>query len=299
METSEAALRGRRRHAILCVLGSSAAFALAAACVKAVSPAIPTWEIVFFRSIFALPILALMLGRGGDWAQLRTRRPFGHVLRTAFGLVGMYGAFYGYATLPLATVTALGFAMPLFLTVLAVPLLGERVGPRRLSAVVVGLVGVMVMIRPWSEGADVALGPAAVVLVSVLAWALAMISIRKMGEAGERNIAIVAWFSIGSAVVSGLAMLPHWVTPTPLQLAFLVGTGLVSGVAQLLMTEAYRVGEPTLVAPFEYAAILYTTLLGLLIWGEAPDGWDGLGIAILVASGLYIWHREVTLGVRR
>lgn len=299
METQDTVVRARRRHAILCVLGSSACFAVAAAFVKAVAPPIPIWEVVFFRSLFALPVLILLIGREGDWAQLRTRRPGGHVLRTLFGLMGMYGAFYGYAALPLATVTALGFAMPLFLTVLAVPLLGERVGPRRLTAVLVGLVGVLVMIRPWAASDDVALGPSAVVMIGVLAWALAMISIRRMGEAGERNIAIVAWFSIGSALISGIAMLANWVTPTPLQLAFLVGTGLVSAVAQLLMTEAYRVGEPTLVAPFEYAAILYTTLLGLLIWGEAPDGWDGLGIAILVGSGLYIWHREVTLGVRR
>jgi drug/metabolite transporter (DMT)-like permease len=298
VETSVAALRAGRRHAILCILGSAVCFAVAAAFVKAVAPAIPTWEIVFFRSTLTLPVLLPLIRRAGGWRALRTARPLGHAIRTVTGMTGMYTSFAGYAVLPLATVTALGFSMPLFMTLLAVPLLGERLGWRRTAAALVGLLGVLIMIRPWQDGA-VPLGPALMVMFGVLGWTLAMITIRRMGAAGEPNVTIVAWFSIGTALVSLVMMLPVWVTPDPRQFAFLVATGIMSAFAQLLMTEAYRVGEPTLVAPFEYSAIIYTTAIGFLIWSETPDGWDALGVGVLVASGLYIWHREVTLGLRR
>ena len=88
-------------------------------------------------------------------------------------------------------------------------------------------------------------------------------------------------------------------TPDPWQFATLVSAGLMSGLGQWLMTEGYRAAETTLVAPFEYGAIIYATLLGIAIWGEWPDLWSLTGVAILIASGLYIWHREVTLGLRR
>lgn len=292
MSMSQAAPAAQRRRAILCVLGASALFTVAAALVKAVAPYVPVAEVVFFRSAVAFVVsLPLIRGQGG-WAALRTRRPWGHLGRTAAGLAGMFGSFYGYATLPLATVTALGFAMPLFLTALSVPLLGERVGPRRGAAVLVGLAGVLIMIEPWRSVGGLPAGPVLVVIFGVGAWALAMISIRRMGQAGERNITIVLLFTLACTVLSGLAVIPVWVTPSGWQWGALVGVGLFSAGAQLLMTEGYRSGEATLLAPFEYGAILYTTVLGLVIWGERPDLGDLAGIAILVGSGLYIWHRE-------
>jgi drug/metabolite transporter (DMT)-like permease len=216
--------------------------------------------------------------------------------------MGMAGAFYGYAMLPIATVTALGFTMPLFLTALSVVLLGERVGPRRWTAVLVGFCGVLLMLSPGAGGAKGLgddLGAILMVLLGALGWALAMISIRRMGDQGEQGVTIVLWFAIGAAAVAALASIPVWISPTPAQWALLAATGLVSALAQLLMTEAYRRGETTLIAPFEYSGILWTTLLGVLVWGEVPDGWDLAGFAVLVGAGLYIWHREVKLGVKR
>jgi drug/metabolite transporter (DMT)-like permease len=299
---SPTAVNAARRRAILCVLGASAAFALSAALVKSLGPNIPTIEIVLFRSLVAFIVIIPLLMRHGGWQALRTTRPLSHAVRTMYGFVGMLTSFYGYRVLPLAMVTALGFVMPLFLTVLSVPLLGERVGWRRATAILVGFAGVVVMVRPWSHGAGDdpgALGAVAFVVLGVMTWALAMISIRKMGRLGEPNVTIVAWFSLGSAGMAALFTVPVWVTPEPVQLAALLGVGVISGVAQLLMTEGYRTGETTLVAPFEYSAILYTTLLGMFVWGELPDEWNILGIAIVVASGMYIYRREVTLGIRR
>lgn len=296
----EHALRARaRRRGIILILAASATFALSAAFVKAIGTRLPVAEVILFRNLFALPALLPLVLASGGLAALATRNPMSHVARTLFGMMGMVGAFYGYVHLPLTTVTALGFTMPLFLTVLSVPLLGERVGWRRGAAVLVGFVGVLLMVRPSAEGME---GDGLAILLCLLGavgWALAMITIRRMGEAGESAVAIVFWFALGSAVLAGLAALPVWVWPTPLEWLLLLGIGLVSALAQVLMTDAYRRGETTLLAPFEYAGIVWTTALGAFVWAELPDGWDFAGIAVLVGAGLYIWHREVTLGVRR
>jgi drug/metabolite transporter (DMT)-like permease len=282
-------LAGQLR-AIAGVMGATLCFAVAGAFVKAVSPEIPVWQVVFFRSLLAFVVLARPLWREG-MAVVRVVHVGWHVARVSSGLVGMFAAFYGIAWLPFADVTALGFTMPLFLTVLSVPLLGEKVGWRRASAVVVGFLGVLLIVRP--AGGSIALGPALVVILGALAWAFSMVGIRRLGALGESNTTIVFWFSTAGVVVAGLLMLPDWVTPTPMQALFLVGTGLVSGVAQLMMTQAYRSGETTVVAPFEYVSILWAVAVGWLIWGEAPDISMLGGVAVLVASGLYILHREV------
>ncbi|RAI58948.1 DMT family transporter [Roseicella frigidaeris] len=287
-----------RRHAILMILGAAGLFSLAGALVKALDGSVPLAQVVLCRNLFALPALLPLLWRAGGLAALRTRHPGLHAVRLAGGLLGMVGAFYGYAVLPLATVTALGFTMPLFLTLLSIPLLGERVGPRRGGAVLAGFGGVLLMTLPGGAAGAHWLGLAAVLLGAV-GWALAMITIRRMGDAGEANVAIVLWFALGAMLVSGLVALPGWVPPQPGQWGLLIGVGLISALAQVMMTEAYRRGEATLLAPFEYSAILWTTGLGALVWSELPDGWDLLGMAVLVASGLFIWHREVTLGLRR
>ncbi len=294
-----AALARARRRGIALVLMASATFALAAAFAKAIGASVPVAEVILFRNLFAIPALLPVVLAAGGWAALRTRNPMSHAARTVFGMMGMVGAFYGYVHLPIATVTALGFTMPLFLTVLSVPLLGERVGWRRGIAVLVGFAGVMLMVRPGGEGMRGEGLAVTLCLLGSVGWALAMITIRKMGEAGESAVAIVFWFAVGSAVLAGIAAIPVWVWPTPLQWALLVGIGLVSAVAQVMMTSAYRSGETTLLAPFEYSGIVWTTALGGFIWAELPDMWDFAGIAVLVGAGLYIWHREVVLGVKR
>jgi drug/metabolite transporter (DMT)-like permease len=293
-----AAQRQARRRAVLLVLGAAALFSLAAACVKALEGKVPLAQVVLCRNLFAIPVLLPLLMAHGGLGALRTDRPGLHAIRMAAGLGGMFGAFYGYAHLPIATVTALGFTMPFFLTLLAIPLLGERVGPRRGAAILLGFLGVLLMTNP-TGGQRVDLLAVALVLLGAVGWAVAMITIRQMGTAGERNVTIVLWFAIGSAAVSAVVAAPVWIWPTAWQWLLLAGIGLISALAQMLMTEAYRRGEPTLLAPFEYSAILWTSILGVLVWSEFPDGWDAAGIAILVGSGLYIWRREVTLGIKR
>ena len=305
METSAvrlpaADIRAARRHAILFVLAASAVFTLGSALVKALTARFPVLEIVLFRSSIGFVAMLPIIVRAGGLSALKTRRPMGHIMRTVYGFIGTVTSVYGFGALPLVTVTALGFVMPLFLTIVSVPLLGERVGPRRATAVVVGLCGVMVMLRPWHvDAGSMPLAAVAIVLAGVFTWSLSMINIRQMGDAGERNVTIVAWYSIGTAILAGFGCITDWVAPNSWELATLVSAGLMSGLGQFLMTEGYRAAETTLVAPFEYGAIIYATMLGIAIWGEFPDVWSVTGVAILIASGLYIWHREVTLGLRR
>ncbi|SDB56819.1 DMT family transporter [Belnapia rosea] len=292
-------LAARQRRAVIGVLAAAAVFSIAGALVKGMGGALPLAQVVLCRNLFAIPALLPLLWQAGGLAALRTRNPALHAARMLSGLGGMAGAFYGYAVLPLALVTALGFTMPLFLTLLSIPLLGERVGPRRGLAVLVGFGGVLLVALPGGGGGATHGTGMLAVLGGAVCWALSMITIRRMGHAGESNAAIVLWFALGATLVSAIVALPVWVAPSPLQWAMLIGTGLLSALAQVMMTEAYRRGEATLLAPFEYSAILWTTLMGGLVWSELPDGWDAAGIAVLVASGLYIWRREVVLGLRR
>ncbi|MBU8546811.1 MULTISPECIES: DMT family transporter [Roseomonadaceae] len=287
------ALAAARRRGILLVLGASAAFVVSAALVKSIGPTIPLPQIILFRNFFALPLLLLMVMQAGGFHLLRTRLPWRHVERTFWGMWGMIGAFHGFVYLPLATATALGFTMPLFLTALSTVLLGEKVGWRRWSAVVVGFAGVLLMVRPGFGGAALPVFSVGLVLLGALGWAMAMISIRRMGEAGEPGVSIVFWFAICSATVAGLATIPVWVTPSPREWLLLAGIGCVSAVAQLLMTAAYRRGETTLLAPFEYSGLIWTMMVGILLWSEWPDGYELAGFGVLVGAGLYIWRREV------
>lgn len=291
-------LSATRTRAILLVILSGATFAIASASVKAVGPDIPLWQIVLFRNMVGFLALLPMLHAVGGFRLLRSNHPLGHAQRIFWGLIGMVAVFYGYIHLPLATVTALGFTMPLFLTALAMLLLKEKVGWRRRTAVGVGFLGVLFMAQPQA-GDDTDLLAVGFVLFGAFAWAMAMLSIKALGDRGEPAVAIVAWFALGSAAIAAVLTVPVWVTPNWWQLALLITIGVVSAGAQLMMTEAYRTGETTLIAPFEYSQILWTAALGALIWYEMPDGWDALGISLLIGAGLYIWYREVRLGVRR
>ena len=297
-EPSPRPLASARARAILLVVAAGATFAIASASVKAVGPDIPLWQIVLFRNLIGFAALLPVILAAGGFRVLRTRHPFGHAQRIFWGLIGMVTVFYGYIHLPLATVTALGFTMPLFLTALAMLLLKEKVGWRRRTAVGVGFLGVLFMAQPQA-GTDTDLLAVGLVLFGAFAWAMAMLSIKALGDKGEPAIAIVSWFAIGSAAIAAVLTVPVWVTPNLWQLGLLLTIGVVSAAAQLMMTEAYRTGETTLIAPFEYSQILWTAALGALIWHEMPDAWDALGISLLIAAGLYIWYREVRLGVRR
>lgn len=252
--------------------------------------------IVFFsRAFFALiPVLPLMM-RHGLVNALRSERPGAHAFRCLVGVVGMALNFYALTVLPLADVVAIGFTVPMFSTALSIPLLGEVVRLRRWSAVVVGFIGVLLIVRPGFGGsALLSLFP----LAAALCNALALIWVRRLTRT-ERSETIVFYFMASSAAISGVLLPFAWRTPTALDLALLVLMGLLGGIAQVMHTSAFRSAPVALLAPFEYTAMLWAVIAGYLVWGETPTAWTGAGAALIVASGLYILHREIVVGRQR
>ncbi len=284
---------------ILCMNGAVALFVAMDAVIKTVSGAIPTGEIVFFRNIFAfLPILVFMVHRGGF--TLRTRDPVGHLLRGLFGVASIYGFFLSYKLLPLSQAVALGLSVPLFITLLAIPLLGEQVGLRRWLACLLGFAGVLIMTRHDPGSGDLELWQPATLLPigAAVTYALAMISVRRL-SATEASGTIVFYFTL-FATCAALASAPlahwwpelAWVWPSKSHWPLVVLIGLLGGCAQILLTLGYRHAPASIIAPFEYMALIYGLLFGFALFGEIPDAALILGGLIVVGSGLYILRRE-------
>nr|WP_298682837.1 DMT family transporter [uncultured Dongia sp.] len=263
----------------------------------------PTGELIFVRNLFAfLPLLGYMLVVEKR-LQLKTTQPWGHVWRGVVGVSAMYCYFLSYQLLPLSDAIALGLSGPIFLTILSVPLLGEKVGWRRWSAVIIGFLGVMVMTRPGTGVFD----PHALIpLLAAIFYALAMISIRKM-SATEPPTTIVFYFTL-FAMVASLFTLPlglvdpdlAWQKPRAFsEIALLLLIGTMGGAAQIAMTIAFRRASVSVVAPFEYMALVYGFLLGFLLFNEMPDEYLIIGGAVVVGSGIYIIHRETLLARQR
>lgn len=274
---------------IVMMLGSVLLFSGMNVLIKVLTARYPVVEVTFFRSAFALVPVAIAVALQGGVASLRTQRPGGHVWRAVIGLTSMTLMFWSFHLLPLADAVALNFTAPLFLTALSVPLLGERVGVHRWSAVAVGFAGMLVMMRPGSgmlqSGAIVAIGAA-------LAQALAMVQIRQLSRTEPPNT-IVFWFSLTCTALCGLVLPFIWVAPATWDdIGLLVLTGLTGGAAQLCLTRAYALAPAAVIAPFTYASILCAAFFGWLVWDEVPGAHTVAGVAIVVASGLYILHRE-------
>ena len=276
-------------------LGATLNFSLMYAVIK-LAGAYPVSEIVFFRTAVALvPVAILSAWNVGSLAAVKTERPLFHILRSIAGTASMFLNFAALQRLPLADITGFGFVAPIFAVILAVFFLRERVGPYRWAAVVVGFGGVLLMIEPhggvlhlvragFSSGAALALMGAAL-------SAIVVIFIRQMSTT-ERSEAIVFWFMLTCAVVSGFVMLWNWKTPGWEALAWLVLAGLLGGTGQLCMTFCYRYAEPSLLAPFDYVAMVWAVALGFFVLGEVPQPLVMIGAGIVVAAGLFIVWRE-------
>ncbi|MEQ8966481.1 MAG: DMT family transporter [Azospirillaceae bacterium] len=251
-----------------------------------------TLQILFFRAGFAMIPLAFLVARGGGIAALRTRRPGAHLLRGLVGTATAFSFFFSFAYLPLADAYAIAFAAPLFVTALSVPLLGERVGARRWSAVAVGFCGVLLIVRPGGGGIDgfVSIGAAAA-LAGAFGYAL-MVGLMRLHSRTESPAAITVYPTLVTLAVSGLLLAGVWTRPSLADLGLLAVTGILGGVGTILLAAALRGGPVAVLAPFEYSAMVWGVAFGFAIWGDLPDGWTWAGTAVVVASGLYILHRE-------
>jgi drug/metabolite transporter (DMT)-like permease len=262
-------------------------FAAGDATAKFLTASLPVIEIIWLRYvIFAAIAVWLTRGAGGG-----LRRPRSVTLQLARGLCVVGSAIlFVFATkqLPLAEASTISFVSPVLLTILAIPLLGEVVGIRRWSAVAVGLIGVVVVVRPGTGGFH----PAALfALASSLCWAFALVITRKIAST-ERSATTLVW-SAATGLVLLTALLPWnfvWLEPWQWPLALLLG--VMSSTGQSLIVLAHRYAPASLLAPFSYAQLLWATVAGYLVFHALPDGWTWSGAAIIATSGLYTVHRE-------
>ncbi|MBS1301809.1 DMT family transporter [Loktanella sp. SALINAS62] len=278
-------------------------FVIMSALIKAASDQVPPGQAVFFRSLFAVPIILIWLAMRHELRDgWKTRNPLGHVWRGLAGTSAMGLGFAGLGLLPLPEVTAIGYAAPILVVIFAAMFLNERVGRFRLTAVAVGMVGVVIVLSPRltvgaSAGTAETLG-AVLVLMGAICAALAQVFVRKL-VASENTAAIVFWFSVTATVLSLLTLPWGWAMPTVDRIALLVCAGLLGGLGQIFLTSSYRFAEASLVAPFDYSSMLLALIVGYVFFDEVPTGTMLLGAAIVITAGIGIILRERHLGLQR
>ncbi|MCW5770801.1 MAG: DMT family transporter [Rhodospirillaceae bacterium] len=283
----------RRGIVLMCV--AVVFFTVSSTFVKGLGDGYPVAQIVFFRCLVGLLPLYFALRRAGGWAALRTQRPGAHLFRVVVGGFALFIGFYALTLMPLADYFAYTYAAPLFATMLSIPVLGEKVGIRRWSAVTVGFIGVLIMLRPGMKSFDYATLAA---IATAFSYALAIIAVRNLART-EKSVATVFYFTLAGMVLAG-AMLPFdWRPPTAKEWALLLGIGLASGIGQIVMAEAYRLAPPAVIAPFDYTSMVWALAFGYLLFGDFPEPVVLLGAAIVIASGVYIIYRETIRGVER
>ncbi|WP_246300873.1 DMT family transporter [Mycoplana rhizolycopersici] len=291
--------------AILLKVSSVVIFVCMSTLIKAAGKDIPTGQITFYRSAFAmLPVLAYLAFRGELIHSFRTNDVTGHLARGFVGILAMSFGFYGLIHLPLPEAIAIGYAMPLIAVMIAALFLKETVGLYRWSAVFIGLVGVTIITWPrltlvdaGGIGTAEALGAAAV-LVSATLGAIAMVLVRKLIQT-EKTPTIVLYFSLSASVFS-LATLPlGWADLDSRALLLLALAGFCGGVAQILLTASYRYADVSTIAPFEYTSIVLGLGFGYVLFGDVPTVAMLVGTLIVICAGIFIIIREHRLGLRR
>ena len=267
---------------------------------------IPAGQLVFFRCVFAIvPVVVYLAFRRQLRTALHTRNPLGHVLRSFIGVTSMGLGFFALTRLPLPESTAIGYASPLLIVVFSALLLKERVHLFRWSAVLIGMLGVVIILWPrltlFSGGAPLGnaetVGAVAALGAAVMS-AFAMMQVRKLVQT-ERTETIVIYFFICASLLSLLTIPLGWQMPTPQQAVLLVCAGFAGGIGQLLLTSCYRYADMSVIAPFEYVSLILTIIIGLVIFAEVPTLTMLSGALIIVASGIAVILREHYLGLDR
>ena len=288
-------------------VASAIVFTAMATLIKLVSARYPVGELVFFRSFFALIPVFIWVGWRDHQIRavvnvFRTSRLSRHVIRSILGACGMFLGFSALWLLPIADATAIGYAAPLMSVVFAVLLLKERVHVFRWTAVAVGLGGVLIMLSdyvgPVGAGHERSVTGALVAVAAAVVGALAATYTRSLTRY-EPAATIVVYFSALCALF-GLFTLPfgwHW--PTAEDTLFLVIAGICGGVAQVLLTQSYRFGDASTIAPFDYTSMIWVLIVSLTVFGTWPSPTILVGTAIVIAAGLFVIWREHRLGIER
>lgn len=283
------------------MLASTVGFGLMAVCIRLASRTEPVAEVAFFRNLFGLlallpvllwPALRASAPVGAHLrATLRTRQLSRYFVRCLIGVVSMWMGFWAIAHLPLAQAVALAYSSPIFVTIAAVLLLGERVRLRRWLAVAAGFLGVLVIVRPWSH----AFTPGTLVAVAAaVITAIVAIQIKQLAR-HDRSDTIVLWTYLFWVPLSLLPALWVWHTPQGIAWLWLLLAGVLGTVGQLLWTRALKLGEVSALTPISFVQLVIVAVAGWLWFGEPLDRWTAVGAAIIFAATAYIAHREAVL----
>ena len=281
--------------------------------IKFLSGGYPLHQMVFTRSAIAILFSLILVQIEGGWRILRTRTPGLHALRGLLIVIANMSFFAALAVLPLAEATAVFFVAPLMITLLSIPMLGEKVGPLRLGAVVVGLLGVVIMTRPWQSGAERTVSFVVYLLpvVAALAYALNQVLTRKLGVASRASamavyiqgmflvVGLAFWavagdgrFAEGLSNESLIFLLRAWTWPEGRDIWLFIGLGLDSAIIGYCLSAAYRAADAAVIAPFEYVGLPLAIFWGWLIWGDLPGPVVMVGIALILGAGLFVFLRE-------
>jgi drug/metabolite transporter (DMT)-like permease len=274
--------------------------------IKLLSGDYPVHQAIAIRGIVAVLILLGFIAYSGKLESLRSKRAGLLIVRGLVLMVAYTTYYLAFPSMPLANVVALWFTVPLFVTALAGPFLGEKVGARRWSAAIVGFIGVLIIVRPLADSFSAA---SLLPVASALTYSISALMARRMGETESAPVmsfyqnlvyllvalVMAAIFGSGGHEGTGNASLEFlvrgWVTPSLRDLALLAACGVIASIATVLLTQAYRMAEANFVACFEYSAIIWATLGGYMLWGEVPDFYSFVGAALIVAAGLCVLFR--------
>ena len=281
--------------------------------IKWLSGDYPLHQMVFIRSAIGIMFSLIIVQFEGGWQILKPRRPWLHALRGLLIVTSNMTYFAALAVLPLAEATALFFVAPLFITLLSIPFLGEKVGPWRLFAVLVGLIGVVIMQRPWESAEELAVNRLVLILpvIAALTYAGNQILTRRLGvqaKASAMAVYIQGSFivvSLGFLLVAGdgryatdldneslIFLLRAWTMPQGLDAWLFLGLGLNSAIIGYSLAQAYRLASAATLAPFEYAGLPLAIMWGWIIWRELPVTEVWIGIVLIVVAGLLVYLRE-------
>jgi drug/metabolite transporter (DMT)-like permease len=262
-------------------------FAIQDAGIKWLSAEIAVLQILFLRSLFGLAFLGASTSFSGERISLKVNRPWLLAVRSGINILSWVLFFTSLKYLQLATAVALFFSFPLFLAIISVPVLGESVGIRRILAIVVGFVGVLLITNP-AAGLSM---PALMMLGAALGWAIVASLTRILGEK-ENTTTLLFYTLLGFAILLAIPQFWLWRSIGLDAYLLIVGVAFFGVIAQFAVTKAYAIASPSLIAPFEYTALIWSAIIGYLVWSDIPDVYAIIGAFLIIASGIYIIHRE-------
>jgi drug/metabolite transporter (DMT)-like permease len=278
---------------IVLMVAALAFFSCSDAASKLMTASLPAVEVAWLRFLVFTLLMSIVALATGNRAALRSQRPILQVLRS-LGVLGSSVFFImGLAFLPMAEATAIAFVSPVIVTALSIPILGEIVGWRRWTAVAIGLAGVLIVVRPGTGAFDIA---AVFPILSAASWAVALVVTRKMSGSDGSLISLI-YAAVVGLVVTSIIVPFSWVGPGWPEIGLALVTGITSTIAQWLVVLAFQQARASVLAPIAYSQLIWSGLLGYVIFSNVPDRWTWVGALVIIASGLYTAHRERTVRV--